>query len=89
VNAGLLYEFVVGQSSYCVAVSFIFVVELQFLIYMCNINYSVCLLRVSYYIYACPSVFHATEKDDNAALECVYVTLLSIPLWKLTFVHTC
>ena len=46
-------------------VSFIFVVELYFLMY--NVNYSVFLLRISFYMYACPGAFHAAEKDNNAA----------------------
>ena len=47
---------------------------------MCDVNYSVLLLRISFYIHACPGVFHATEKDNNVACVCDSVTVLYIPL---------
>jgi hypothetical protein len=58
-----------GKFHFCCATA---VTYIYIYIYMFNINYSVCLLRISSYIYACPSVFHATEKDDIAALVCVW-----------------
>lgn len=62
----------------------------QFLIYMCNVNYSIFLLRISFYIYACPGVFHATVKDSKLAWECFgSVTVVFIPLWKLSFLRMC
>jgi len=62
---------------------------------MCNVNYSVLLLRISFYIYiyiyAWPGVFHAIEKDNNVAWVCVFdsVIVVFIPLWKLSFLHVC
>jgi len=38
---------------------------------MCNVTYSIFLLRISFYMNVCPGVFHATEKDNNAAWACV------------------
>ena len=62
---------------------------------MCNVNYSILLLRISFYIYiyiyiyAWPGVFHATEKDSNVAWACVFesVTVVFIPLLRLSFLH--
>ena len=81
-------EFIVRHPSCCVAESFIFVVGLQ-LFYMCDVNYSVLLLRISFRIYTCPGVCHAIEKDNAEWGEFHSVTELFIPLWKLSFLHMC
>jgi hypothetical protein len=55
---------------------------------VCKVNYSVFLLRISFFIYiyniCMPGMFHATEKD-NAARVCDSVPIVFISLWKLKF----
>jgi hypothetical protein len=57
---------------------------------MCNANYSVFLLRISLYIYACPGVFMRLRKTiTQHGRVCDSVTVDFIPLWKLSFLHMC
>ena len=68
---------------------------------MCDVNYSVLLLRISFhilyiyiyiyiYIYARPGVCVVLLRKITQHW-CVFdcVTVLFIPLWKLSFVHMC
>jgi len=51
--------------------------------YMCNVNYSVFFLLISFYIYVCmPCVFHATETDNAAWVASVTVGFISLSNWK-------
>jgi hypothetical protein len=62
----LHFEFIVGHTSSCVPqVSFFLLWDCSFFC-MCNVNYSVLFLQISFYVYACPGVFHTTERDNNA-----------------------
>ena len=48
------------------------------------------LLRISFYVYACPGVFMHLRKtiaQDGHVFDCV--TLVSILLRKLSFLHMC
>ena len=45
---------------------------------MCNVNYSVFLLRISLYVYA-------TEKDTTQHGRLIVLTVVFISLWKLQF----
>ena len=42
---------------------------------MCDVNYSVLLLRISFRIYTSPSVCHAIEKDNAAWVSYLIVVL--------------
>jgi hypothetical protein len=52
---------------------------------MCNANYSVFLLRISVYIYACLVCFMQLRKTQRSMGACDSVIVVLITLWKLKF----
>ena len=89
-GTGLQCEFIMGHPS-CVAVHFIFVVGLQFLLYIWH-KLQRFVVTDFIYIYMYMHVLVCfMQLRNNMQHGCVFdsVTVLFIPLWKLSFLHMC